>query len=254
MSKLPGFKGISLPGTEHVCQDLWGSAGGTFWVIDGASRIGKKANNETTAWAKRLSRELAKAVAGDYGRSLSDILEVAISRARLERSVDHPSATIALARFNAGGAEVLVLGDCAAIVGCSRGSSVVTDQRLQNVAADVRSEREQARVGGEIDKFDHLSRVLLDKEGFWRNREGGFWVVSDDPCSAGKAITEFFPKAVSVALMTDGVFSELSGRVETEFTELARDPGRKVRSLRSQAIARDKRCDDMTALIASSAA
>lgn len=40
-------EGISLAGTEHVPQDLWGYTETMAWVIDGATCVTATANAET---------------------------------------------------------------------------------------------------------------------------------------------------------------------------------------------------------------
>lgn len=236
--------GAALRGSRHLMQDMWGSHGSLAWVLDGATRLDAEQNQTAARWVSNLSRAIemvASARAADL--TLSDLLASAINSANLGVQ-EHPSATVAMARFSVRGLETLVLGDAAVLVG----NQLIQDNRLQYVAADVRSERRAAKKLGEMDRAQKLHAELLAREAEARNISGGFWVASDDPNAAYEALAETFVGCRRVLLMTDGVANEMErefGDARTTWNRLGSRPGNPLVDLRARVLARDGRVDDM---------
>ena len=98
-----------------------------------------------------------------------------------------PAATVIMTRISDDNVEYLVLGDSTLILGEDAGPRVITDRRIDNVAAAERKvmdalptstpEHQEARI-----RFVALQRSL-------RNRPGGYWIASTNPDAAFHART-----------------------------------------------------------------
>ncbi|MBI9001586.1 protein phosphatase 2C domain-containing protein [Corynebacterium sp. CCM 8864] len=225
-------------------QDVWGSLDTWAWVIDGATRPGADQNHTVATWTRALSNEIACTIARTHSLSLPAVLASAIENSRLDTQ-DHPSATVAMARISENLVETLVLGDCAVLVG----DNLIQDNRIQNIATDVRKARRQAKCDRDSDKCLKLYRKLLKCEDAARNREGGFWVASETPRSAHEALLHRFHGENKVLLMSDGVANEvaitLGGPAQT-WKRLTDPLTPSLSLLRSAVLERDGQVDDMT--------
>lgn len=241
--------GIALQGTDHISQDLWGHAANTVWVIDGATRADSQSNNETACWVKQFSDALKEQITNKPDAEMAENLGAAIGAATINFTVEHPSATIAMARFTNQGIETLVLGDSAVLVETPENRlEAITDDRLHRLATQLRHEREKARASGNNTLFEKLTRELLQEEGCLRNRENGFWVAQNNAEAAKKALHNFFPLAKRALVMSDGVFNEIPKTAEAKeiaFESLIKSPQQSAKNLRDKAVERSGYCDDM---------
>lgn len=242
--------GITLPGDQHVCQDLWGQASSVLWVIDGATRANSQANDETVRWVTNFSDALAKQISNAPDADLGNVLSAAITKVAIKETFEHPSATIAMARYTNQGIETLVLGDCAILVETSDGEiTAITDTRLQNVAPELRRARRDARATGNKSLFDELTAKLLQQEDYWRNHDNGFWVVQNNPEATKEALHNVFQGARQALLMSDGVFNAIqkfSSSRDAAFKSLISSPAKYSNALKTAVAEHEDHCDDMT--------
>lgn len=106
------------------------------------------------------------------------------------------SATLAMARVRASGVEWLLLGDSGILVPSAAGIDFHTDDRLARVASRQRAtlrryRRELPREGAIIRA---AAAELTREESRHRNRDGGFWVLSNHSSSASHAREGAAPK------------------------------------------------------------
>lgn len=223
-------------------------------MIDGATRASPDENEIVAAWVRSLSDALSESVAGHPSRQLTEHLATAIERARLEGHEWHPSATVAIAQLEAQGISALVLGDAAVLIPHGNGEfSSIQDQRLQEVARNVRRARREAREAGDHHRFRELTEQLIAQEDHWRNRDGGFWVASCDPTVVDNAVTASFPGVNVVMAMSDGVFNEVARATDegrAPWQEFSLDVRAALERLRKDVLERDHKVDDFATVVA----
>ena len=191
-------------------EDRAGSVGNVAWVLDGAAsppEVPKCCECDAVWLVDRMDRALRSVLTTDPSLALTAALKLAILATQeahvacCSRPDAHlgPSSTVAIARLDHRGAEVLVLGDSVILVEQDGEVAHLSDHRLQNVAAALRS---RVRMGD-----DNARAELVAKEKAERNRASGYWIVADDPIAADHAVLARFEGAVStVALFTDGAY------------------------------------------------
>lgn len=236
--------GVALQGSGHLMQDTWGSYEAFAWVLDGATRLNAEQNLMAARWVADLGEAIrAFAMARPDGLALPELLASAIDAAKLDVR-EHPSATVAMARFSSAGLETLVLGDAAVFAG----ECLIQDSRLQHVAADIRQARREAKRLGQTDRVEELHRELLVAEAQSRNVSGGFWVASDNPYAAHEALFKTFVDVQQVLLMSDGVADEGEHWKHDQYRQ-GKSSGRELhdllKGLRGKVISRDGCVDDM---------
>jgi hypothetical protein len=98
-----------------------------------------------------------------------------------------PSATVAILREQPDSVDYLVLGDTTILLEEPAGLRVVTDDRLEQVAAVQHSAMHQHATGS----ADHARRfaALVTEQRRHRNHPDGFWVASTDPDAAQHALS-----------------------------------------------------------------
>ncbi|MEV6359180.1 hypothetical protein [Nocardia asteroides] len=206
------------------------SAGRGVVVLDGASSHvrdeqisgGVYAELLGTAIVRRL--EERQPVASLLAESIAEVAET-LELGSLSAS---PSSTVAIVRADPRGraaAELLVLGDSMIIVGYSDGrQQVMCDERLGALKLP-ESDRYRSRLRAGTG-FDQTHKALLADlqrgERRARNREGGYWIASEDPSAAHHALTAVVPLAEVewVLLASDGV-AEPVGELGPAWSDIA---------------------------------
>jgi len=135
----------------------------------------------------------------DPGPDLQEVLAQAIKRTNDEHDPvpDHaPSTTISIARWTRTTLDLLVLGDSPIVVFTRDGHTVVTDERLSLVTAEIRTAGPPPNL-----------RDLVAGQRKRRNKPDGYWIVETDPQAAMQAITRQWPihHVMAVLMITDGV-------------------------------------------------
>ena len=99
-----------------------------------------------------------------------------------------PSATVAILREQPETVDYLVLGDTTILLEEPTGIRVITDDRLENVAAVQHGDMHQHATGS----ADHARSFaeLVTEQRRHRNHPDGFWVASTDPGAAQHALTD----------------------------------------------------------------
>lgn len=237
--------GAIAEGSAHVLQDAWGSSGSVAWVIDGVTRRTDEHNVRVAEWVGELSAALAVAESALGEAPLMSILEGAILEAAGPVGDWHPSATVAMVRMRADGAEYLVLADAGVLV---PSGAVAAAQRWVRVQ-DRRPAECGARVVAQTPGAGFLTRWIETEK--LRNAKGGFWVAGALPEAASEALTGFVPGAREALLMSDGVFDEIDTELKgprAAWDALTTDGERTIAELRHRVLERDGRADDMTSV------
>jgi hypothetical protein len=252
-------------------EDFAAITPGTAVLIDGAGSPGGRETGcvHGVAWyARTLGGLLAAGATGSRG-PLADVLAEGISQvSQMHASTcdlahpGTPSATVIIARYNSGELEYLVLADSLLLLQPRHGGPVViTDTRLEDIAAELRPDYYQLRPGTPEHQAARLAYITeLDKR---RNQPGGYWSAAADPAAAGEAITGSTHASglAAVALLSDGV-GRLADRYriatwpQIAATLAEHGPGEVIRQLRNaeasdpqgQRWPRSKIRDDATAL------
>lgn len=206
--------GASLPGSfDRPNEDSWGAEGPLAWVIDGATQPGETIESVDARSYVAALGEAVRARAGDTRATLAEILAGAIEAASTWPAAEAgPAATVAMVRRSGDGFEWLVLGDAGIMLrhGARGAVTLVTDDRLAQVAVAEREARRAARASGsDAAEQRELSARLYRAELAMRNRSGGYWVASGDPEAAHHALQGYADTLGPVLLMSDGMLDAL---------------------------------------------
>jgi hypothetical protein len=167
-------------------------------VVDGASvpaELGTGCIHGTAWFARQLGTQLLALLTAHADRSPADSLAHAITGVAALHAdtcdLDHPgspSATVAILREQPDAVDYLVLGDTTILLEEPAGIRVVTDDRLEQVAAVQHGAMHQHTTGS----ADHARSFaeLVTEQRRRRNHPDGFWVASTDPDAAQHALTD----------------------------------------------------------------
>ncbi|MEU7035083.1 hypothetical protein ABZ958_15530 [Streptomyces sp. NPDC046237] len=194
---------VTLPGRPERPNEDWAAAalpasggGGTVVVLDGVTPpAGDDGCVHGVPWfTARLGGALTELSASRRDMTLPGILSEAIRRTadahRDSCDLSHvrtPQATVAMARWDAGTVEYLVLSDAVLLLGAPDGSArAVLDDRLDLIPDGIRRS---------LEATDRL-----------RNQEGGFFTAAADPDVARRAVIGTAPRSTvrALAALTDG--------------------------------------------------
>jgi hypothetical protein len=185
------------PASPDSANEDWAGvlAPGLAVVLDGLSApdgTGTGCRHGTPWYVSQLGPRLL-ALACDPSRSLADALAEAIRQvASLHPGCDlthpgTPSATVVLLRALAEQADYLSLADATLLLDTGDGLQVVSDERVNQLAAKERAAANQVPTGTalKLRRRVQLTRALRRA----RNRPGGYWVAAADPKAASQAVT-----------------------------------------------------------------
>jgi hypothetical protein len=210
-------------------EDWAGATTSAAVVLDGVTApadLGTGCIHTTPWYVHHLGTQLLQLAGADESVGLTAVLTRAIADVAALHSdtcdLGHPgtpSATVAMLRENpnTGTADYLVLSDAVAVLDDGANLTVVSDQRVDQVASAERAAARSQQFGapGRSD----LMRRLVTKQRQHRNRENGYWVAGADPEAAPHAITGtcIIRRA---ALMTDGAAALVSDYEITDWSGL----------------------------------
>jgi hypothetical protein len=195
-------------------EDFIGATAGAVVVIDGASvppGLATGCGHGTAWYARRLGTQLLASLSTEADHSPADSLAQAITEvAGLHAGTcdlghpGSPSATVAILREQPDAVEYLVLGDTTVLLEQPAGIRVLTDDRLEQVAAVQHGAMHQHATGSP----DHARRFaeLVTEQRRHRNHPDGFWVASTDPTAAQHALTDTVARdgLQRAAVLSDG--------------------------------------------------
>lgn len=186
---------------KHPTRTLGGFKFDCAWVLDGATRAEYPPKERTLVsdFVSCVNDEIGTSVGAGPDAPLRDIVAEAMTSPAVKRFAAHEvevSATLAMARVRASGVEWLLLGDSGILVPSAAGIEFHTDDRLARVASRQRAtlrryRRELPRDGAIIRA---AAAELTREESRHRNRDGGFWVLSNHSSSASHAREGAAPK------------------------------------------------------------
>ena len=216
---------VAAPGKTHS-EDLIQTAGSAAWLLDGASAHddANTCNDHDASWfVCQLSHALTAQLSRPPDHDLRDVLAAAIGHVSTVHTqlcpqvpAGHgPSATAVIVRRRKQALEYLILGDSTLLVQTRDGEvHHHSDKRLSTIAPDVRhSIRQGLHDGCGYNHAAHHDRLraLHAAERSMRNRDGGYWIASDDPRAANHSLTGHYNLANTaagahrVALLSDGI-------------------------------------------------
>jgi hypothetical protein len=160
---------------------------------------------------RRLGTQLLTLLATQLDRSPADSLAQAITDVAALHAdtcdLGHPgspSATVAILRAQPEAVDYLVLSDTTILLEEPAGIRVLTDDRLEHVAAVQHSAMHQHATGS----ADHTRSFaeLVTEQRRHRNQPNGFWVASTDPSAAQHALTDTVARhgLQRAAVLSDG--------------------------------------------------
>jgi hypothetical protein len=195
-------------------EDFIAATPGVVVVIDGASvpaGLGTGCIHGTAWFARRLGTQLLALLTTQADRSSADSLAHAITDVAALHAdtcdLGHPgspSATVAILREQPDAVDCLVLGDTTVLLEEPTGIRILTDDRLENVAAGQHRAMHQHATGSA--DHDRSFAELVTEQRRHRNHPDGFWVASTDPAAAQHALTDTVPRGglQRAAVLSDG--------------------------------------------------
>jgi hypothetical protein len=195
-------------------EDFIAATASVVVVIDGASvpaGLGTGCPHGTAWFARRLGTQLLALVTTKTDHSPTDSLAQAITDVAALHAdtcdLGHPgspSATVAILREQPEAVDCLVLGDTTILLDEPAGVRVLTDDRLESVAAGQHSAMHQHATGSA--DHDRSFAELVTEQRRHRNHPDGFWVASTDPSAAEHALTDTVPRNTvhRAAVLSDG--------------------------------------------------
>jgi hypothetical protein len=178
-------------------EDFIAATASAVVVVDGASvppELGTGCGHGTAWFARQLGTHLLALLSTEPDRSPADSLAQAITEVAALHAdtcdlghAGSPSATVAILREQPEAVDYLVLGDTTVLLEEPAGIRVLTDDRLEQVAAVQHGAMHQHATGS----ADHARRFaeLVTEQRRHRNHPDGFWVASTDPAAAQHALT-----------------------------------------------------------------
>jgi Protein phosphatase 2C len=179
-------------------EDFIAATASVAVVIDGASvppELGTGCGHGTAWFARQLGTQLLALLSTEANRSPADNLAQAITAVAALHAgtcdLGHPgspSATVAILREQPDAVDYLVLGDTTILLEEPTGIRVITDDRLEHVAAVQHGAMHQHATGS----ADHARSFaeLVAEQRRHRNHPDGFWVASTDPDAAQHALAD----------------------------------------------------------------
>ena len=217
-------------------------------VLDGATEpagVDSGCVHDVPWLVARLGTNLAGLLVRDPSAALVDVLRDGIAATMRDHTGqcdltnrDSPSSTVAILRRGAETVDYIVLGDSAVVIETSAGELVVAHD----------------------DRTAYLSDYSLAGVSRLRNTDEGFWIASNRPDAADKALAGSVPMrdVARAALMTDGItrLVERYGRSWLDLVERMdkHGPRQLVADVRAEELAaapgayRGKLHDDVTAV------
>ena len=166
-------------------------------VIDGASvppKLGTGCGHGTAWFAHQLGAQFLALLSTEADCSPADSLAQAITAVAALHAdtcdLGHPgspSATVAVLREQPEALDFLVLGDTTVLVEEPAGIRVLTDDRLEHVAA-VQHGAMHEHATGSADHARSFAELVTEQRRH-RNQPDGFWVASADPAAAQHTLT-----------------------------------------------------------------
>lgn len=201
-------------------EDLIGSYGNVFWMLDGAShpKIGESLLS-TQLHVHILSQKILETLqTNSTNIPLQQIMTTSIEK--VAELIKHeyssasffPSSTVVMVRIGKHEMDYFVLGDSSLVLKIGSNVEQISDQRLEqigvNIRADIVSLLQQGQ-GYSSPEIKRLKHELIELEDTYRNQENGFYVASTDPTVCHHALTgkkQLDPNSNwNIALASDGL-------------------------------------------------
>jgi protein phosphatase 2C-like protein len=209
---------------KSINEDRATASTGAAWILDGATGLSPQRlfpGPSDPAWfaatadalLARLTRESADSAT--LLRRLVAELQDACAAAALvplaDTEIELPSASLAAAQIMGGQIDLLMLGDCKLLLRQSDGRVEAFDQSsVAPFDAKVVEALRAIRAGGETALSEITPRLmpLIRENRRWKNRPGGYGVLTADPACLAFAETARRPAAAATHLLlaTDGFY------------------------------------------------
>ena len=205
----------TLPGREdHPNEDFAGAFPNCAVLLDGAggpSEMPSGCIHGTSWYVRQLGARLLASMETSphalpviLANTIDDVSKLHAGTCDLD-APGTPSATVIMTRVGDENAEYLVLGDSTLILSEDTGPRVISDHRIDNVAA---AERKAMDAIPASTPEHQTARIwFVTRQRAMRNEPGGYWITSTDPDAAFHARTGTVALHTlrRVTLLSDGV-------------------------------------------------
>lgn len=204
---------------ERPNEDLAGYKGSTFWLMDGATQL-ERTHEFDAAWLVRaLDQEFQMTLTQNPEYPLVDLAKDAIkTTADLfyrktgirpdDEAGQRPACTLIMGRPHADHLDYLVLCDSTLAVCGSRGTQVLTDDRIdQNISIEPVYDCLREGYGFETQAFKDAMVELYARTKPLMNTPEGFYSIQQDPAVIEQALTGSLPFDAAtdhILAMSDG--------------------------------------------------
>lgn len=192
------ISGVNKKPTIERPEDLVGYSNNYFWLLDGATPpLGKKNRQLTQEYICSLNASLCEFSRENYSttellrRSIEKVKGIFEEKYSLKDEEYLPYSTVVLVKFD-NEIEYLVLGDSYLFIDNSTTPTVITDDRLENIAVEERKIVSDLKCSGiDEESLEYLTarKNLITKELEYQNKENGYWVAGLDAKAADYAVT-----------------------------------------------------------------
>lgn len=209
---------------RSVNEDRGTATAGAAWVLDGATGLGPHRlfpGPSDPAWLAATADDLLRRLTGgiDDGTALLHRLVAELHDACAasalaplgDTDIELPSTSLALVQLAGAEIEIVMLGDCKVLLRRPDGRVEALDQSpVAPFDARVVDALRSIQAGGETELRRIAPRLtaLIRENRRWKNRPGGYGVLSPDPACLAFAETARRPagEVTHVLLATDGFY------------------------------------------------
>lgn len=180
-------------------EDLFGSYGNVFWLLDGASNPKtSKSLFSTQSYVHYLNQKIIETLQTSSANNPPQEI-MATSIKKIAELIEHeypsipisPSSTVIMVRIAKHELEYFVLGDSSLVLKIGSNVEQISDQRLNQIGVNIRAgivSLLQSGKGYSSPEIKKLKSELIELEDTYRNQENGFYVASTDSTVCNHAL------------------------------------------------------------------
>lgn len=212
LEKCTRLEALTGPGGGRN-YDAFGYSGNMFWVLDGATGLSPRAEEDLADFVATVNRLIEETAIRFAAWPLFEIMAIVASHirprySRNRRAWERPSCCVAIARFCDSELEYFVLGDATLAVRQGAQTIIVTDDSVLRLDWIAIAEKHHLQEQGMTSQEARQAIIpLLRKHREMMNTPEGYWIFNGDAEACRHAKMGCIPLAAGnaqVILATDG--------------------------------------------------